>query len=150
MDIVIIGGGHAGRIVAQKCSGGGLKVAIVESDGQKPDDWQGEWVSGKGVVSSRGLVAVLDPETGDERRLLQAKAIVFAVGRLDPENLTGMMLGITKLGATLTEDRTAIVCNNRGETAAEAIYATGSCASTSTPYITDSLISYCTKTLAER
>jgi pyruvate/2-oxoglutarate dehydrogenase complex dihydrolipoamide dehydrogenase (E3) component len=150
MDVVIIGGGHAGQIIALKCVAAGLQTTIIEASGTKPDSVQSEWIPGKGVVYSKGLVAILDPETGDERRLIQSKAIVFAVGRLEPGNLIGMMLGITKLGAELTADNTAIACNDRGETRAEGIYATGSCAHASTPYIMDSLIAYCTKSLAER
>ena len=150
MDVVIIGGGRAGQSAALACINSGLKTALVEISAPKPDDWPGEWVEGKGVVSGSGMVTVLDPDTADERLLIPTKATVVAVGAVDPENLTRRLLGITKLGAELASDGRSIVCNSSGETRAAGIFATGKCASTPTPQLTEALIQYCSKSLAER
>lgn len=150
MDVVVIGGGHAGLIVSKACIDAGLQVAVIDLSGVAPDGFAADWISGRGVVSDRGMVAVLDPETADERRVVPTKAIVLAVGQLEPENLPKRVLGITKLGVELTADGRSIICNSRGETRADGVFAIGSCASSPTPHIAEAIVSYCTKSLAER
>lgn len=148
-DVVIIGGGHAGRAVGVMCLELNLSVLIIDDHTDKPDIWNGEWVRGRGVVSAKGLVAILDPETGDEKRIVQAAAIVVAVGSVDLEKPSTRMLGITKAGAEFSADGNSILTDNRGRTRADGIYATGSCASSATPDIVQDLADYCAASLSE-
>jgi hypothetical protein len=93
-------------------------------------------------------VAVLDPDTADERRLLQTRAIVLAVGRLDLTTPEKLMLGVTKLGAVLNDNKTAVLTDDHGRTGASGIFATGSCASASTPYLMEALEQFLTTAAA--
>lgn len=140
LDVIIIGGGVAGIALAERLLQLDLSVVVVESDASHLEQWSGEWVAGKGLVSGESQVTVLDPETGDERRILHAPVTVFAVGGLNPSDLPGNMLGIAKYGAELSPDKSTIQCNSRGETRAPGIFAVGGCASASTPLIVDGIV----------
>lgn len=148
LDVVIIGGGNAGSNLARQCSRAGYDTIIVELCCARPEDWAGEWVKGRGTVAGPGLVAVLDPDTADERRLLQTRAIVLAVGRLDLTTPEKLMLGVTKLGAVLNDNKTAVLTDDHGRTGASGIFATGSCASASTPYLMEALEQFLTTAAA--
>ncbi len=145
-DVVIIGGGQVGRSLAVACERTNLLVLIVDDRAAKPDNWDGEWVHGRGVVSAKGLVAILDPASGDEKRIVQATAIVVAVGSIDAARPASCMLGITKAGAAFAPDGKSIVTDSHGRTRADGIYAVGSCASSATPDIVEDLIRYCAST----
>lgn len=148
-DVAIVGGGETGLIVAQQCADAGLRVVIIEASMEKPDDWNGEWINGRGVVSAAGLVAVLDPATGDERRLIQTRSIIVATGKLDPANPVTRMLGITKLGALLSPGGLQVITNRSGHTRAKGVYATGGSASTDTPGLIEDIVKFCTSTRTE-
>lgn len=142
-DVVIIGGGHAGEAVNRALTEAQLNVCTIEECCPRPDWWDGDWVQGRGAVAAKGLAVALDPETADERRILPCKAIVIAVGRLDPQRHSQHLLGITKLGAEFTEDKSQIVTDTRGRTRAPGIFAIGSCASTNAPDIVFEVIGFC-------
>lgn len=144
-DVVIIGGGNAGMAVARAWEKAGLKVIVVEECCAKPEWWHGEWVQGRGTVASQGLVTVLDQATADERRILPCKTVVVAIGRMDALSHTSRMLGITKLGAEFSEDKTRILTDEKGRTRAPGVYAAGSCASSVTPHIVEDVIRHCTE-----
>lgn len=148
-DVVIIGGGHAGSAVGAACVTSGLDVLIIDECREKPEELAVDWACGRGVVSKADMVAVLDPVTADERQIVPAKAIVIAVGRLDPENPATRMLGITKLGAEFSSDGQSIITDSRGRTGARGVFAVGSSASTSTPGVVDELIAFCALSLAK-
>jgi thioredoxin reductase len=148
-DVVIIGGSAAGRDIAMACFDAGLEVIVVEPSPIKPAEWPGEWLEGRGVVSGPGLVAVLDPATADERRLVQATAVVIAVEKLNAAEPSGKMLGITKLGAELSDDGCHIKTDSRGRTRAKGIYAAGSCASVEPAGLIEELIAYCSSSLSK-
>jgi pyruvate/2-oxoglutarate dehydrogenase complex dihydrolipoamide dehydrogenase (E3) component len=147
IDVVIIGGGYAGYTIADTCSNSSLKPLIIEECCLKPEHWEGEWIKGHGTVSGTGLVAVLDPATGDELRLVHCKAIVLAVGRLDSGQATARMIGAAKLGVKVNAEGTAFITDKTGRTAAPGIFATGSCSSSFTPYLADELVRYCNATV---
>ena len=149
IDVAIIGGGHAGTAIAGRCMEAGLDVSVIEQAFAKPDNWPTAWVTGRGVVSGPGMVTVLDPATGDERQVIPARAIVLAIGQIDPADPSAKMLGITKFGAELSPDGKFIQVNPSGRTRAEGIFASGGVASGSTPYLQEELNRYCSKAITE-
>lgn len=143
IDVAILGGGKTGRALGDACLNSKLSVLIIDDRADKPDAWNGEWVKGRGVVSATGLVAILDPATGDEKRIVQATAMVVAAGALDPRKPSTRMLGITKTGAVFSADGNSIVVDRRGRTRAAGVYAAGSSAASATPDIVEDLVSFC-------
>ena len=129
--------------VADSCEQAGLKVAVIEECCPKPDEWDGDWIQGHGAIAAKGLAVALDPQTADERRMLPCRAIVIAVGRMDAELQTNHLLGITKLGASFSADRSQIITDESGRTGAPGVFAAGSCASSATPNIIHEVIQYC-------
>jgi len=150
IDVAIIGGGYAGTAIARRCMEAGLDVAIVEQSFAKPDNWPTAWVVGRGVVSGPGMVTVLDPGTGDERQVIPARAIVLAIGQIDPTDPSAKMLGITKFGAELSPDGKSIDVDNSGRTRADGVFASGGVASGNTPYLQEALSNYCSKAVMEK
>ncbi len=147
IDVLIIGASDVGRSIAIECLRSNLLVTIIDDSSEKPADWAGEWLSGRGVLSGKGRVAILDPATGDEKRIVEATAIVLAVGRLDSSKPTTRMLGATKIGAVLSNDGQTIITDHRGRTRADGLYAVGGCASSETPGVIEDIMRYCTSRL---
>lgn len=143
-DVILIGGGRAGKAVAEQCADKGLKVLVVDDRTGETDNSAIEWVLGRGSVAGPGMVVVLDPRSADERRLVQTKAVAIAVGAEALKTPAGRMLGIAKLGAELAGDQSSIITDAHGKTRAAGIFAVGSCAPNATIEIVESLQKFCT------
>lgn len=143
LDVTVIGAGPSGKAVAEQCAERGLKVLVVDVSADESANSRFEWVLGRGSVAGPGIVVVLDPKSADERRMVQTKAVVVAVGADALKTTAGRMLGITKLGAEMADDYSAIVTDGQGKTRAAGIYAYGSCAPAASMEIVESLQKFC-------
>ena len=142
IDVILIGGGATGRALATEWLGNNLDVVVIDPVVCKPDDWVGEWIEGLGVVNGPELVAILDPNSADERRLVHGRAIVIATGPYAAARPSCKMLGITKLGAEFTPDGERIQVDSHGRTRARGIYAAGKCASSEASKIVEDVVRY--------
>lgn len=144
-DVVIIGGGRAGTMLAKAWAERGLKTAVISESSEMPDGAAGEWIHGRGAVVSDNTVVVLDPTTADERRMVPCRATVIATGRLHPASNSRRLLGITKLGASFSDDLSHIITDERGRTGAPGVFAFGSAAPSAGPQVIDEVAEYCAK-----
>lgn len=149
IDVTILGGGRTGITLARDLSGFGLSVVVVDPVKPCPDSFDGEWIQGFGTISAPNFVAIVDPATGDERRLLSTRAIVFAIGNLNPD-LSSRMLGISKLGVDFHTETKNIPADTSGRTKVAGIFAAGKTALCPTPDLAAALLSYCKNQIREK
>lgn len=141
LDITIIGNGSTGQGLASLCCEAGLNVLLVDTDKDFKTELSYERVYGTGVIAHTGMVHILNPDTGDEVRIVESKVIVFAPDTV-PTISYSRMSGVTKFGVRITSDG-KIEVGADGKTNAERIYATGPWASRETPGILETLRNLC-------
>jgi pyruvate/2-oxoglutarate dehydrogenase complex dihydrolipoamide dehydrogenase (E3) component len=112
-DVVVIGEGSLAREVATAASAADMKTIVVQADQIDNTESTFEMVKGRAFVAGHDRVAVLDPLTGDEKRILTTATIVVATSA--PPG----MLGLAKLGVhrhtnglILTDDHSRTSCRN--------------------------------------
>lgn len=132
-DIVIIGGGVSGRAIAERYAKSGSTIVIIERDSEKSEQLaQLEKPNvtvfhGDATFAGRNLVAILDPHTADEKRLIPAGVIIIATGNRAGRESHHQLLGIAKLGIQSDPNSNKIKTNTSGLTRCENIYAVGDC-----------------------
>lgn len=147
LDITIIGTGNTGQNLARACTAAGLNVLLVDKDGGNSSNHPYENVTGLGVIAHTGMVHILNRDTGDEVRIVESRAVAFALDAA-PDVSYSRMSGIAKFGVQFTADG-KIQVNADGQTNASRIYATGPWVSEKTPGITDAIVRFCKSNIAK-
>lgn len=138
-DIVVIGGGEAGQSVASRYAAAGYTVVVVERNLDLVNaisESLGPKITvlhGDGTFAGRNLVAILDVNTADEKRLIPASTVVIATGERSPKESHHQLLGIAKLGIVTDPETHKIKTNSSGLTRCENIYAVGACSELEAP-----------------
>jgi thioredoxin reductase len=115
-DVVVLGGSsHAVRI-ATKLASANLKIALITESPKVPQHAEHfDTLFGRAYVAGADTVALLDPATGDEQRMLQTHAIVVA-------KQDSRMLGLAKLGIE-RDQHGAIRADENGKTLCPTVFA---------------------------
>ncbi|MGI8905514.1 MAG: FAD-dependent oxidoreductase [Candidatus Sumerlaeaceae bacterium] len=119
-EVIIIGAGNAGTAVAQTCAEVDLPACTIDPSAT------GVTYSGRGFVAGPNSVAMLNPQTGDETKLLHAPVIIIATGSRDGIANTAF-LGLRKLGIETDPTTGGIFTDAYGRTTCATVFAVGSC-----------------------